>query len=326
MPYLTIAIPTYNRAHKLRQLLIDICGQINRSAGLQEKVEIIVSDNASSDKTPEILSSFTPNKTKFRHYRQASNLGPVKNMRFLYQESRADYVWYFADDDILFDGAVEKVVNALEAESPEALLFSFRQPPDSPVRTFDFPQALSVFDVPDDMIKLLCRWPKISIYVLKRIELSQEDISVLQLTDGTGFDFVAVAYTILQKADSPRVCVISEPLAGCDPDFVRIRFNPEEWGQGWIVFSHPYVKMHAPHLEKSERRRSYYNQIQALFAVKAGTLTVEDVASYDRFISKLTICPLWLLAKPRSLFQMLLLKLKCSHYWPVLKKIIHRGS
>ena len=46
---LTVAIPTYNRCHLLCQSLESALGQ------LEDGVEILVSDNASTDETPKVM-------------------------------------------------------------------------------------------------------------------------------------------------------------------------------------------------------------------------------------------------------------------------------
>ena len=51
---LSICIPTYNRAQFLPALLESIITQIN---GHEDKVEIIVSDNASTDNTKQITQN-----------------------------------------------------------------------------------------------------------------------------------------------------------------------------------------------------------------------------------------------------------------------------
>jgi len=52
---LTIAIPTYNRA---KQLDRQLNWAVNAIAGRWDEVELIVSDNASLDETPEICQKW----------------------------------------------------------------------------------------------------------------------------------------------------------------------------------------------------------------------------------------------------------------------------
>ncbi len=312
---LTIAIPTYNRVEKLTATLGRIKAMIEASPLLRENVEILVSDNGSTDDTPNVLRAFNSGSMRYRWIRQQENLGLDGNMRFLYQHADAEYVWYFSDDDVLFPNSIDRVLGALRTYSPDALLFSFVQPVGSTIRTFDFPQDVAVVNDPAQMIELLARYPKLSIYIYRRLQLSEDDWEGLRQFLGTNYDFIAVGYTLLQKSTAPKLCVISTPLAGCDEDFNKIRFSPETWGNAWVVFQHPYVRKVAPGLEKVKRRDAYYDQIQALVAVKAGALEVPDMVTYDQFIDALEIRWHWLLQKPRSLGQMCFLKLGLVPLW-----------
>ena len=54
-PLLTIAIPTYNRAADLAAALEHLAGQPGISGG---EVELLVSDNCSTDATGEVVKKF----------------------------------------------------------------------------------------------------------------------------------------------------------------------------------------------------------------------------------------------------------------------------
>jgi glycosyltransferase involved in cell wall biosynthesis len=102
---LTIAIPTFNRAPKLKRLLNIIKEEITTSH-LQESVRVLVSDNASADQTPVIASEFKGTGLKFTYYRQPQNLGLDGDLRLLYTHANSRYFWFMADDDYPLKGAV----------------------------------------------------------------------------------------------------------------------------------------------------------------------------------------------------------------------------
>jgi glycosyltransferase involved in cell wall biosynthesis len=282
---------------------------------IQDRVEFVVCDNASTDGTAKFLQNFDSGVMRFRWFSQRENLGLDGNMRFLYKNSEAEYVWFFSDDDVLFPQAVGRILRALIKYLPVALLFSFVQPVGSTRRTFSYPEDVAVITDPREIIELLALYPKLSIYVYKKIELSKIELCELSQFFGTNYDFIALGYSLLQKTSAPKLCVISEPLAGCDEDFSAIRFSPETWGNAWIVFKHPYVKMISPGLEGIKRKQAYYDQIQALVAVKAGVLTVPDIGVYDRFIKTIEFQWCWLFQRPRSLGQICFLKLGLITFW-----------
>src|SRR6266849_2748096 len=94
---LTIAVPTYNRGDKLEGTLRSICSQIQSSPKLVDEVKIVVSDNGSTDTTPNVLTRFDAGPVSFRFFRQNDNFGLDRNMRFLYQACGSDYIWFFSD-------------------------------------------------------------------------------------------------------------------------------------------------------------------------------------------------------------------------------------
>lgn len=101
---LTIAIPTYNRSYFLDKLLNSIFQQYD------ERLEVIVSDNASTDNTEEIIKKYD----KVNYIRNITNIGPDANFLQCYKKASAKYVWLVGSDDILYPGAINKIINFLD--------------------------------------------------------------------------------------------------------------------------------------------------------------------------------------------------------------------
>jgi glycosyltransferase involved in cell wall biosynthesis len=94
VPWATIAIPTYNRAGSfLPNALASACEQS------EPDLEILVSDNASTDATPELVRAFRD--PRIRYHRHASNIGSSHNMNFCVQEARGEYFLLLPDDDLI---------------------------------------------------------------------------------------------------------------------------------------------------------------------------------------------------------------------------------
>ena len=77
LPVLSVAIPTYNRAETLRRQLGSLLGQI---VGCQEDVEVVVSDNASSDGTASVVAEMREHSPGIRYVRNEANLGANRNI------------------------------------------------------------------------------------------------------------------------------------------------------------------------------------------------------------------------------------------------------
>ena len=73
LPLISICIPTYNRASFLKRTLISITS--THTFHETDKVEIIISDNCSSDRTQEICSMFTEQYgEKIKYIRNKENI------------------------------------------------------------------------------------------------------------------------------------------------------------------------------------------------------------------------------------------------------------
>lgn len=93
-PLVTIGIPTYNRGDERLQRVLDAaCNQDWKN------IEILVSDNASSDGTEELMRNVSD--PRVRYIRQAENIGANANFNFLLQEARGEWFLLFHDDDLI---------------------------------------------------------------------------------------------------------------------------------------------------------------------------------------------------------------------------------
>lgn len=125
-PLLTIAIPTYNRAIYLKELLSSLAVEL---VG-HPSIELLISDNASSDETPTIIQEFQRDGLELRWLRNDANIGPDANFMQCFTEARGKYVWLLGDDDVVVPGAIRKII-ALLKSSDYALVYvssySFRE-------------------------------------------------------------------------------------------------------------------------------------------------------------------------------------------------------
>lgn len=93
-PLVTIAIPTYNRARSyLPQALACAIGQTYRN------IEIIVSDNRSTDDTPGFMARQVD--PRIRYYRQDKPIAPNDNFNFCLAQARGEYFSLLLDDELI---------------------------------------------------------------------------------------------------------------------------------------------------------------------------------------------------------------------------------
>lgn len=134
-PLLTIAIPTFNRAKYLRELLSSLLPQLN----IRSDVELLVSDNASPDETPFVVAEFIRRGLRIRALRNETNIGSDANFKQCFEQSSGKYVWIFGDDDLVVAGGIEKITSLLKADDYAVVYvgqYWFRNDPIAE-RTFD---------------------------------------------------------------------------------------------------------------------------------------------------------------------------------------------
>lgn len=108
---LSIAIPTYNRAKYLNDTLESVYAEIN---GCREsRIEVVVSDNNSTDETCEIVSRYNDYGIKYIKNRQ--NLGFDANIDLLAKNCNGEYILYLSDDDILVKGSLNNYIDAISS-------------------------------------------------------------------------------------------------------------------------------------------------------------------------------------------------------------------
>jgi len=109
-PLVSLGLPVYNGEKFLRQALDSLTGQTHAD------LEIIVSDNASTDATAAICREYAARDPRLRYVRQATNIGAAPNYNAVFEASRGRYFKWAAHDDYMDPEAIAVCVAALEAD------------------------------------------------------------------------------------------------------------------------------------------------------------------------------------------------------------------
>jgi glycosyltransferase involved in cell wall biosynthesis len=113
-PLVSFCVPTYNRARYLDSLLGMLAQQLE---GFPYSYEIFVSDNASSDDTPQVIARHE-DALPLVSVRQPQNLGSGGNMQYLMSNARGSLLIYLADDDAILADPLARIVARMLA-APE---------------------------------------------------------------------------------------------------------------------------------------------------------------------------------------------------------------
>jgi glycosyltransferase involved in cell wall biosynthesis len=115
-PLVSIGIPTYNRNKGIYKTLTSIWAQ------KYPNLEVIVSDNCSTDNTQDVIQLISLKHSEIKYYRQESNIGLIKNFEFVLRKATGKYFMWVADDDTLEEGVLFKYVAFLESHPGYALV------------------------------------------------------------------------------------------------------------------------------------------------------------------------------------------------------------
>src|SRR5271166_6620747 len=118
-PLLTIAIPTFNRARFLKELLSTLFDQLID----EPRVELIISDNDSSDETSSLVEEFRQRGLCFRYKRNRVNIGADANFVQCFELAQGRYVLLVGDDDYMTPGSITKILKMIESPNSYDLIY-----------------------------------------------------------------------------------------------------------------------------------------------------------------------------------------------------------
>ena len=117
-PRVTIGMPVRNGASYIRDSLDAVMRQ---SFG---DFLVIVSDNASSDETPTIVSEYVSHDARVQLQQRARDVGVIENFNGLLDQASSEYFVWLAHDDIWEPCYLERLVTLLDKDQTAVLAFA----------------------------------------------------------------------------------------------------------------------------------------------------------------------------------------------------------
>jgi glycosyltransferase involved in cell wall biosynthesis len=115
-PLVSVGIPTYNGSNSVVGAVTSVLMQN------YENIEIIISDDGSTDDTHEKCVRLTERNSCIRYYRQPVNIGLVANFDFVRKHAAGDLFMWVAHDDTLEPGIILRYVDFLTANPDYSLV------------------------------------------------------------------------------------------------------------------------------------------------------------------------------------------------------------
>ena len=103
-PLVSIMVPVYNRRALLADCLKSALAQTCRD------LEVVVVDNASTDGTWDVCREFARHDSRVRIFRNAENIGPVRNWQRCFKEAQGRYGKLLFSDDVLSSHYLERTL------------------------------------------------------------------------------------------------------------------------------------------------------------------------------------------------------------------------
>ena len=104
----SVIVPVYNVESYLRKCLDSIIAQTYKN------IEIIISDNKSTDNTVSVVNEFKDNRISF--YKNDSNIGLARNWNKCLEKCKGEYIHFICADDTLSPECIEEKVKVMNSD------------------------------------------------------------------------------------------------------------------------------------------------------------------------------------------------------------------
>jgi glycosyltransferase involved in cell wall biosynthesis len=111
----SIGLPIRNGEKLVESVVRSVLGQVH------EHIELVISDNASTDGTEEICRELARSDRRIAYYRQPENIGPINNNIRTKQLAQGMFFRLIGDDDLLLPNYVSRCLEAF-AEDERLIL------------------------------------------------------------------------------------------------------------------------------------------------------------------------------------------------------------
>lgn len=120
MKTLTIGIPVYNGYESIGRTL-DSIEKALENCSRREEISVIISDNASTDKTYEIIQKYNSFVT---YYKNSTNLGYDTNVDKVVNLSESEYIWLLGSGDLITIESLNELFSLLNSEVKPDIAFA----------------------------------------------------------------------------------------------------------------------------------------------------------------------------------------------------------
>lgn len=110
MAKLTVGMPTYNAERHIAEAIESMLAQSYRD------FELLISDNASTDRTEDICRHYQRSDSRITYVRQLQNLGATENYNFVFRESNSELFKWASSNDYCTEKTLENCINEIDKD------------------------------------------------------------------------------------------------------------------------------------------------------------------------------------------------------------------
>ena len=147
-PKVSIGVPVYNGQKYIRFTLDSLLAQTFTD------FEVIVTDNCSTDTTPQIIAEYAERDSRIRYVKNPTNVGPARNYRISMDLARGQYFKWNPADDVCAPTFLERCVKVLDEDPSIVVAYPRTNVIDTNGEIVDTYQYEIDFDVPSPALRL----------------------------------------------------------------------------------------------------------------------------------------------------------------------------
>lgn len=273
-------MPVFNGERFLAEAIESILAQTHTD------LELIISDNASTDLTADICNTFRARDSRVRYFRQSSNMGPTANFHFVMDSRRGEYFMWAAYDDVRADDYLTRVLELLtdnqtavlahcwqrllETTNPELpLSFGFKK---------EYPDGIRSEDVAERVQALVGCQDYTAFYGLYRSETLSKIGKPLDCFNGDG-EYLLRATLVGPILVYPETLFFYRVLNSADTYRGWFQTQGDEHLANFGLYGRAIVQSGLPPSDKLRAIRAFYRTRRTDLILRAEWLTRELLMS-----------------------------------------------
>ncbi|MBW3127592.1 glycosyltransferase [Hymenobacter profundi] len=222
-PTWSVTIPTYNSAAFLEETLLSV---LKQDLG-EERMEIIVVDNCSTDNTEEIVEKTGGGRIKF--YSNDENIGAIGNFNRCLEAATGELIHILNSDDLVILNFYKEIENCFEANAEASLVVCTAELIDESGKHKGYSPSIESLSAPSDDIEELIytnpvRTPAVVVKKNAYLKVGKFDKNLSHVADwdmwvriisnfkGVYLDKVLCKYRVHSKNETSRVFFSGEDI------------------------------------------------------------------------------------------------------------------